>query len=596
MDIVGRSGTFLIALITSVGLGVAEDDRPAATQMPSNHNHSSDLSHPTKILGVPIPSFVDAIQKSQFELPNQPRVSRSHRPLRQITLRNGDRLVGECLDWGSQVASFRLQIGGVVAVPVAAIAAVENSPGEIDVLIEPFEKTSASGEHPVLESMLDESQAAGGQSSLRIDASFPEFRRVFEPPLASARIEFAFLVGRDGDLSTSGEWQIDWDNVNSEKPIVVCVDAGRSISVAASGSDKSPLSPPTLKLSEGWHSFIALIEADRTRLIVDDAILEARATPQGSVKALQFRTAGPPSKNVLWIDELQVQKLATMDLDRSPVTAINRDVLRTEAGDELFGKITGMTEKSVTFEIVGQTRSIPRNQLTALNWNQPTSVVHQSIVPKTGVVARLFMQSFVDRPECNPEEMTVTIRSVDSTHLAVQHPLIGDMTIRWSDVSRIEPLFFGQSLLIDARNFHLGNSIRTDLQRQWPDGTSLRGEFHLINIPNGQAYLSLAVAEIEASGTEAPRGSPYLAELRAGNLITEVSVNDHKLCSLNQLIRFKPLSGSPERVRIPIPPAILKLGHNTFQLRQKPLKPEGQDFDDGEIGNIRIDFEQLLKF
>ena len=169
---------------------------------------------------------------------------------------------------------------------------------------------------------------------------------------------------------------------------------------------------------------------------------------------------------------------------------------------------------------------------------------------------------------------------------------MGEIKLRWSDVLRVDPLFFGQSFLIDARRFHLGNSIRTDFHRPLPDGTQFRGEFVLIEIPAGDPSFSLDVAELEAAGPAAPRASPFLAELRAGQLVTEVFINDQSLGNLNQQLRFKPTVQHPERIRLKIPRALLKRGQNLFQLRQQPLKRGGREFDDGEVGNLRIDFEQ----
>ena len=268
-----------------------------------------------------------------------------------------------------------------------------------------------------------------------------------------------------------------------------------------------------------------------------------------------------------------------------------RDMLVTESGDELFGRIIGVTENGATLETLGRIRSIPFRGVTALNWQQPSMAVRQLPAIKAGVIARITMQPFVDRPACEPEQFTVTITRSDSMYLVVQHELIGEMKLRWSDISRVDPLFFGQSVLIDARRFHLGNSIRSDFHRHLPDGMRLHGEFSLPTIPPGRPSLSLDVAELEAAGPGTPPASPFLASLRAGNLVTEVIVNDRLLGNLNEQIRFKPPIKTPERIRIAVPREFLKQGQNSFELLQKPLTKGGQEFDDSEIGNIRLDFE-----
>ena len=166
------------------------------------------------------------------------------------------------------------------------------------------------------------------------------------------------------------------------------------------------------------------------------------------------------------------------------------------------------------------------------------------------------------------------------------------MKFPWSEVSRIDPLFFGQTVVADARRFHLGDSIRADFHQQLPNGTTLAGTCDLVTIPTGQPWFSLDVAEIEAAGPDAPPGSPFLAELRAGNLLTEVFVNEQRIGNLNEQLRFKPSLQNPDRIRLAIPRTLLRQGKNTFELRQLPLNKEGREFDEGEIGNIRFDFEQ----
>ena len=201
------------------------------------------------------------------------------------------------------------------------------------------------------------------------------------------------------------------------------------------------------------------------------------------------------------------------------------------------------------------------------------------------------MQPFVDRPDCLPERWTVTIREIDANRIRVQHSLIGDMTLPWRETLRIKPMFFGQTLLVDARRFHLGNSIRDDFHRQLPDATEVSGEIDLEEVPKSSAFFSLDVAELEAAGPKAPPASPFLTELRRGQLVTEVLVNDQSLGDLNSQVRFKASARHPDRVRLRIPSDLLKSGRNTFRVKQHALEKKIKEFDDCEVGNIRLEFE-----
>jgi hypothetical protein len=532
-----------------------------------------------------------SLRRSRIDLPSRPRVAHSHRPLRQISLLNGDRFVAECLEWGTQAATFRLLSGQTITVALSAISQLASLPGELDVHADSFETEPTNQLNLEQGRKLDDTYAASGRSSLRIDSTSQGYRYTLDPPLDFARIEFSFQTEIHDSSSASGEWQIEWqDTLERRQPLVVRLGPDQSISVSGINRGAESASQ-RLKLSEKWHSFIALFDPGRVRLIVDDALIAMSDAPAASINSIRFGPVDPGSKNVLWIDELQVLKLrSTDDQERSFSPSIDLDTITTEAGDELFGRIIGLTGSSVTLETLGQLRSIPLNRVTALDWNQSSTTIKQRFGTSSGVVATVEMQSFVERPECQPEKWTVTITRIDAKYLVAQHALVGELKLKWSDVRRVEPQFVGQMHLVDARRFHLGNSIRNDFHRQLPDGTEIRSDFELRSIPSGQPFISLDVSELEAASPDAPPASPFLAQLRAGNLVTEVFVNDQKIGHLNQLIRFKASAKTPDRIRYKVPLDLLKPGQNSFRLRQQPLEPNGHEFDDGEIGNIRLEF------
>ena len=582
---------FAILIVWAADRNLAAEERKSVVPVVGAVTTSSSKVFFIRDSGFQLDLLLPRLRQSRIDLPVRSRVTHSHRPLRRIALLNGDRFVAECLDWGSQTAAFQLLSGQIITVPVLAISEMANLPGEVVVRVDSFEADSSPNPEPKPGRVLDETQAASGHSSLRIDSTSPGYSHKFEQPMDFARIEFSFKTAINDASSPSGEWQFDCDDsVDQKKSLVVRIGPDQSISVSGISRDTESASQ-NLKLSDGWHSFIALIDPKRTRLIVDDAIVAS--TPAVSIKSICLKPTGVNSTNILWIDDLQILKLSPIDdQDRSPSHSIGRDALTTETGDELFGRIIGITESSVTLETIGHVRSIPLNRVTSLDWSQPTAAIKHASALKAGVVASVEMQSFVDRTECQPERWTVTITRIDSKYLIAQHSLVGELKLLWSDVRRVEPLFVGQSLLVDARRFHLGNSIRTDLHRHLPDGTDICGDFDLPAIPSGQPYFSLDVAELEAASPEAPPASPFLAQLRAGRLVTEVFLNEQRIGNLNQLIRFKARSQTPDRIRVSVPRDLLKLGRNTFRLQQQPLEPDGHEFDDGEIGNLRFEFVQ----
>lgn len=525
---------------------------------------------------------------SRLDLPRVPRMTRSHQPLRQVELFGGDRFLAECLNWGSEQATFRLLNGQSVRVPIAAIASLSSPPGEVDLIDESFEAGSPVERDDAHVRQLDESTAADGRRSLRLDEGAAGYMQRFDPPLNFARIQFWFRVQCNDEASKCGEWILRFgDQDTSLNAIVVRIESDRQMTVSgiAPGNDRTLQS---LKVSDGWHLFTALILPERTRLIVDEYVLATFACPKRPFHGIDFRSTA--SKNAMWIDEFQVRKLIPIkDGDRSRNRPIDSDTVWTADGDEVFVRLHQVSRLDVVVESFDRRQALPWNRIRGLVCQQPAQPIAQLSRMSFGAVVRIEGQSFADRPDCASDQWYVTIRHADSKQLFVQHPLIGEMRFQWSEVRRIEPLFYGESLLIDARQFHLGNSIRMDLARQQPDGTEFRGQFDLQHIPVGQPYFSLKVAELEAGGPDAPIATPFLADLRAGRLVTEVLINDQRVGDLNSLIRFKSPSQSPQRLRLAVPRDLLHGGVNSFVIRQHPLKV--REYDDGELGNIHLEFD-----
>lgn len=513
--------------------------------------------------------FSNQIFSAEVEAPPQPRVSRSRLPLRQIRLLGGDQFLGECLEWSISSAKFRLLNGQIIQLPTDAVAALECPPGEIDVVEESF----------------GDQQGAEG---VQLDTPYQKSLSAS----SLARIEFRFQAAQVDLDSAGGEWRLDWSRDQTKQPpILVRIRPGRRIEVSGIASFVET-STQLLDVSADWHSFIALFEQDRVRFIVDDAMLFTVPSPGARFDALTILPPNVATKNNLRIDNVQIRRLVETDSRRSSAaTPINGDQVELASGDQLFGHLIGVDRRAAQFETFGERQTLPWSEIVGLSWRQPDKQVTQTLIPKTGIVAELEFQPFVDRMECEPDHWKVTILRVDANSVFVQHPWAGGMRFAWREIRRISPAFFGRSIILDARQIHLGNSIRTDFHRHLPDGTELKGTFPLRDIPVGKAHLTLNMAELEAGAADAPPASPFLAELRSGRLVTELFVNQQKVGVLNSLVRLKASSQHPDRIRIDVPLSLLKTGQNLYQLKQQPLRSGGSEYDDCELSDLRLEFD-----
>lgn len=518
------------------------------------------------------------IRLNEFDLPLQPRVSHSASMLRQCRLATDEHFVGELLQWNDDIAHFRLLSGQQVRVPVSAILRVSNPAGEVDVIYDSFEVNSIARKNAP--TLIDDTQGAEGIASIKV---IETYRVDFDEGLDAARIEFLFHI--PSEKVDGGGWQFELEN---RSPISVQFRRGALICtqefLARSDSSAQPL-----VLSIGWHSFVAILSTDRIRMMVDQSILASMPATGETIKAFAFHPFSDNATGSLLVDAMQVRKL--VEVDDLPPVPIERDSIELATGDTWFGRVKAISAQNVTLEERGKQNRVPWNKITAISKSQPKQPIRQCSSAATGLHATIQLQSFVDRPNCEPDLWNVTITRIDSELITATHPMLGELRFRWNEVAKIHTEFFGQSFLLDGRRIHLGNSLRTDFQQAFPDGTTTHSEFRLSKIPDGQPYISMNISEMEAASDNAPPASPFLADLRAGKLVTELIINDQRVGNLNSRIRFKSKSPASERIRIPFPRELLRAGPNTVELSQKASSGSQTEFDDCEIRQLRVEFE-----
>jgi len=94
------------------------------------------------------------------------------------------------------------------------------------------------------------------------------------------------------------------------------------------------------------------------------------------------------------------------------------------------------------------------------------------------------------------------------------------------------------------------------------------------------------------SGPGTLQATPFLDEVRAGFLTTQVFLNGERVGTLNELISVRSPASAPERVRFQLPARLLKAGGNTIRLQQSSAKDDADSFDDCEIRALAIEVER----
>jgi hypothetical protein len=264
------------------------------------------------------------------------------------------------------------------------------------------------------------------------------------------------------------------------------------------------------------------------------------------------------------------------------------------SGDEVYGEVSEAAQavRIVVSEVDGRSLLIDRKDVAAVCFEQPETSESKVV---TGEFAQI---DLVPDVSCSigglAERFWIrsAIRQATDKGLVTQHPLLGDVTVGWMMIQRITPLFEGSYQLIDAGPRHLGNGHRESFSRVEPDGTELALQFQMKNEQLAlQTFLSADIAELIPSGDGTLRVTPFLDEVRAGFLSTEVFLNGELVGLLNDLITIQSPAIEPERVRMPLPARLMKVNGNMIHIRQKSEKDDATSFDDFELRAIAVEIE-----
>ena len=344
-----------------------------------------------------------------------------------------------------------------------------------------------------------------------------------------------------------------------------------------------------------------------------DAILARVQKPIGRLVAINVE--GPLSSaigneseeaNSLFLREPLVRFARSESNDSSNISkgiadavrrVANSDRIVLNSGDEIFGVIDGVNT-AVAVRRPGngdQSLLVDRKEVSAVCFGHPESSVRQ---PVSGEFARIDLVPDASCSLGGLEEafwIRSAIRHATDEGLVTQHPLLGEVTVRWKMIRRIKPLFAGSYQLLDQGPRHLGNGYRESFCKVEPHGTELSLTFATTTKQLAQPiFLSADIAELIPSGPDTLKVTPFLDEVRAGFLSTRVFLNGEPAGTLNELISVRATPTAPARVRMRLPARLFKAGKNSIQIRQTSARDNAASFDDCELRAIAIEIEQSV--
>ena len=479
--------------------------------------------------------------------------------------------------------------GSKLEINRAGASSLAQRPGEAVVIRDGFERLdlnrwALNGEPEVVENPHIE-----GNRALRLPADGAAITATLAEPVASGRLEVAFHD--PGSNATGHQWFVDLYFRGEEGPesIQVLLDAGEeSLGVQSRGG--SALAVQRLARLPGWHR-LAVRFGPETELAVDANVLAHGRGPGGPLVEVRLAHravgSGPDqplaTDMAIGFDDLRLVRLA------EPVGGLEiapqLDDVRLIDGDQIFGQFRSANADLVRLDVDG--REIP------LNWSEVASIQFRR-GPKQGRPINGLLVRVEWRPGPDPRDLDAAegaLLGLTDTTLTLATPYAGDLTIPRDRLQRLKVVGRGTRLVVDPHSHHLGDDITVIpplLDPPYPEGGTLERTLTLGAVPDATenpASVVFDVVQVVGAETGDPSYSPLV---RKGELRTNVRVNGQMVDYLNRHITTR--NETPERVRLNLPPGLLRVGTNTIRVEQVGLKDDPNEFDEIGILSIAIEF------
>lgn len=165
-------------------------------------------------------------------------------------------------------------------------------------------------------------------------------------------------------------------------------------------------------------------------------------------------------------------------------------------------------------------------------------------------------------------------------------PYSGVLAIPRERVKRLVVQGEGRRIVIDPAAHHLGDEFSSSppvLDPPQPEGSVLERTLSLPEVPQDPCFLVLDVVQVVGLDND-PQWS---ARVRDGELRTYIAVNGKRIDFLNRYVKR---NDAPERVAIPVPADVLRVGPNTFRLELTRMATKDQELDDFGVLQMALEF------
>jgi len=491
---------------------------------------------------------------------SEPLLGATPRPLRTMELITGERFHGELLRADRTAVEFRWHGHTRFRVPAAAVTAIKNPPGVVDVLDEPFGRGEWQGEPWSFAPAT--SPVTSGHA------------QIWRPSLTPA------------DNGGSAQWRLAF---GSER-LRIELHADGSVSPHVPDRWTVAFRQPVPRFTERVCLRVHWTETE-WRVAIGSALWGQGTKPPGGLTAVALSADDLHESSAVRLDDLTLRRCGPVSPFPASETPAPLDAVQRSEGDIWYGDFLNATAAGV--ELRGRLDAvtvIPWSEFTALRFRSRPAP-RELLAPVQGRVMEFAGPSFWEPWRLDRERWRAAQTSGWFTPPVVDHPVLGPFRLAPGDAS-VRVLRGGSTWQwLHPGWIHLGNNLHEEYRAARPSGTSLSGTFELAALPPRGAAVSLDALGLEPCGGNTPPAQPFLEELRAGGLRTALLINGESVGDWNTLLSHRPPVGWPVRLRLPVPRERLRVGRNEWEIRQQPLRSDPHEFDDCELGRIAWETE-----
>ena len=461
------------------------------------------------------------------------------------------------------------------------VQAVVQRPGEVLLLAEPFDRLNPERWTVSGRAAIAAKDDPGGPRGLLLPASGGAAAWRADEPIFAGRVEVRYHDDGRRVVRRRRVVELLFRSGGDPEPVQIILGWDSDVLTVRTRGEGPALAVQRLVRQPGRHRLVVGFGPERIDATLDGAELAHGEPPPGPLVGLRLAAEGdgpdPPEGLAARFEDLRVV------LQTAPPAAVEVDPDQDEArlvnGDRLFGRVVAANREGVRFQV--------GDRLVGLRWDEVAGLYFQraaaTSAPVEGLWVRLSWRPAQDSAE--PDALEGALTRLDDQTAQLKVPFLGEVGIPRRLLTELRVLGRMRRIVLDPTAHHLGNSTVPSLDPPQPEGRSLEIAFDLDAVPPGASFLGVTVVQVV--GIE---GDPdYSERVQRGELLTRVSLNGQAFDTLNRHITTR--NETPARLRLPIPPGLLRPGRNFLRWDQEGLKEAPETLDNLGLWGVALESE-----